>query len=61
MLANFGKEGRPGPIIAKISQEMSTDMIGTTRTYARLREIGADKDNLPRDFSGMGDAGAAVI
>jgi CRP/FNR family transcriptional regulator, cyclic AMP receptor protein len=32
LLANFGKEGRPEPIIAKISQEMLAGMIGTTRS-----------------------------
>ena len=32
ILANFGKEGRPEPIIAKISQETLADMIGTTRS-----------------------------
>jgi CRP/FNR family cyclic AMP-dependent transcriptional regulator len=32
MLANFGKEGRPEPIIAKVSQETLADMIGTTRS-----------------------------
>jgi CRP/FNR family transcriptional regulator, cyclic AMP receptor protein len=31
LLANFGKEGRPEPIIAKISQETLGEMIGTTR------------------------------
>jgi CRP/FNR family transcriptional regulator, cyclic AMP receptor protein len=31
LLANFGKEGKPGPIVGKISQEMLADMIGTTR------------------------------
>lgn len=31
LLANFGKEGRPEPITAKISQEMLAEMIGTTR------------------------------
>ena len=31
LLANFGKEGRPEPIIAKISQGMLAEMIGTTR------------------------------
>ena len=31
LLANFGKEGRPEPVIAKISQETLADMIGTTR------------------------------
>ena len=32
LLANFGKEGRPEPIIAKVSQEMLAEMIGTTRS-----------------------------
>ena len=32
MLAHFGKEGRPEPVIAKISQEMLAEMIGTTRS-----------------------------
>jgi CRP-like cAMP-binding protein len=31
LLANFGKEGRPEPIVAKISQETLAEMIGTTR------------------------------
>ncbi len=32
LLANFGKEGRPEPVIAKVSQETLADMIGTTRS-----------------------------
>jgi CRP-like cAMP-binding protein len=32
LLANFGKEGRPEPIIAKVSQAMLAEMIGTTRS-----------------------------
>jgi CRP-like cAMP-binding protein len=32
LLANFGKEGRPEPMIAKISQETLAEMIGTTRS-----------------------------
>jgi len=32
MLANFGKEGRPEPVIAKVSQELLAEMIGTTRS-----------------------------
>jgi CRP/FNR family cyclic AMP-dependent transcriptional regulator len=32
LLANFGKEGRPEPIIAKISQQTLAEMIGTTRS-----------------------------
>jgi CRP/FNR family transcriptional regulator, cyclic AMP receptor protein len=31
LLANFGKDGRPEPVIAKISQETLAEMIGTTR------------------------------
>ena len=32
LLANFGREGEPEPILAKISQETLADMIGTTRS-----------------------------
>jgi CRP/FNR family transcriptional regulator, cyclic AMP receptor protein len=32
LLANFGKEGEPEPILAKISQETLAEMIGTTRS-----------------------------
>jgi CRP-like cAMP-binding protein len=32
LLANFGKEGQPEPIIAQISQETLAEMIGTTRS-----------------------------
>ena len=31
ILANFGMEGKPEPVIAKVSQEMLAEMIGTTR------------------------------
>jgi CRP/FNR family cyclic AMP-dependent transcriptional regulator len=45
LLANFGKEGRPEPIIAKISQETLADMIGTTRSRVsffmnKFRQLG---------------------
>jgi CRP/FNR family transcriptional regulator, cyclic AMP receptor protein len=45
ILAKFGKEGRPEPVIAKISQEMLADMIGTTRSRVsffmnRFRKLG---------------------
>src|SRR2546427_6397412 len=45
LLANFGKDGRPEPIIAKISQETLADMIGTTRSRVsffmnKFRELG---------------------
>ena len=32
LLANFGKEGRPEPLITKVSQETLAEMIGTTRS-----------------------------
>ena len=32
LLANFGKEGKPEPVIAKIGQETLAEMIGTTRS-----------------------------
>src|ERR1700724_3764137 len=45
LLANFGKEGRPEPIIAKISQETLAEMVGTTRSRVsffmnRFRQLG---------------------
>jgi len=36
LLANFGKEGRPEPIVGKISQETLAEMIGTTRARVSL-------------------------
>ena len=32
LMANFGKEGRPEPVIAKVNQETLAEMIGTTRS-----------------------------
>ena len=32
LLANFGKDGKPGAVIPKISQETLAEMIGTTRS-----------------------------
>ena len=32
LMANFGKEGRPQLVIAKVSQEILAEMIGTTRS-----------------------------
>ena len=32
ILANFGKEGKPEPVLGKIKQEMLAEMIGTTRS-----------------------------
>src|ERR1700692_1307933 len=36
LLANFGKEGRPEPILAKISQGTLAEMIGTKRSRVRF-------------------------
>jgi len=32
LMANFGKEGRPEPVIAKVSQATLAEMVGTTRS-----------------------------
>jgi CRP/FNR family transcriptional regulator, cyclic AMP receptor protein len=45
LLANFGKEGRPEPVVAKITQETLAEMIGTTRSRVshfmnRFRQAG---------------------
>jgi len=45
LLANYGSEGKPEPIIAKISQETLAEMIGTTRSRVsffmnRFRKLG---------------------
>jgi CRP-like cAMP-binding protein len=36
LMANFGKEGKPEPVIAKISQETLAEMIGTTRSRVSM-------------------------
>ena len=45
LLANFGKEGRPEPIIANVSQATLAEMIGTTRSRVshfmnKFRQLG---------------------
>jgi CRP-like cAMP-binding protein len=45
ILANFGKEGKPEPIIPPINQEMLAEMIGTTRSRVsffmnKFRQLG---------------------
>jgi len=45
LMANFGQESKPIPLIAKMSQETLADMIGTTRSRVsfflnRFRELG---------------------
>jgi CRP/FNR family transcriptional regulator, cyclic AMP receptor protein len=31
LMANFGKEGKPEPVVPKLNQETLAEMIGTTR------------------------------
>jgi CRP/FNR family cyclic AMP-dependent transcriptional regulator len=50
LLANFGKDQKPEPVIAKISQEMLAEMIGTTRARVsffmnKFRKLGFIKYN----------------
>jgi CRP-like cAMP-binding protein len=45
ILANYGKEDRPDPIVPKINQEMLAEMIGTSRTHVnhfmnKFRQLG---------------------
>ena len=45
LMPNFGKESKPIPLIAKLSQETLAEMIGTTRSRVsffmnRFREMG---------------------
>jgi CRP-like cAMP-binding protein len=45
LMANFGQESKPVPLIAKMSQEVLAEMIGTTRSRVsfflnRFRELG---------------------
>ena len=45
LLANFGKEGKPEPVVAKISQDRLAAMIGTTRSRVssfmnKFRQLG---------------------
>jgi len=50
LLAHFGKEGKPEPVIAKVSQETLAEMIGTTRSRVnffmnKFRKLGFLKYN----------------
>jgi len=50
LLANFGKEGRPEPIVGTFSQETLAEMIGTTRSRVsffmnKFRKLGFIKYN----------------
>ena len=45
LLANFGKEGKPEPILVNVNQEMLAEMIGTTRSRVnhfmnKFRQLG---------------------
>ena len=45
LMANFGKDGSPEPVITKVSQETLADMIGTTRSRVshfmnKFRQLG---------------------
>jgi CRP-like cAMP-binding protein len=57
LLANFGKEGSPTPLIAKISQETLAEMIGTTRSRVsffmnKFRKLGFIDYNGDSDLKG---------
>ena len=46
LMANFGKEGKPEPIIPKISQETLAEIVGTTRSRVstfmnKFRQLGS--------------------
>src|SRR5579872_4698728 len=50
LMANFGKESKPEPVIAKISQETLAEMVGTTRSRVsmfmnKFRRLGFIKYN----------------
>jgi CRP/FNR family cyclic AMP-dependent transcriptional regulator len=61
LLANFGKQGVPAPVIAKISQETLAEMIGTTRSRVsffmnKFRKMGFIEYN-----GGVGDNGGIEV
>src|SRR5208282_1830205 len=50
LLANFGKEGGPEPVVGKFSQELLAEMVGTTRSRVsqfmnKFRKLGYIKYN----------------
>jgi CRP/FNR family cyclic AMP-dependent transcriptional regulator len=50
LMANFGKEGTPLPVIPQISQETLAEIVGTTRSRIsffmnRFRKLGLIKYN----------------
>ena len=59
LLANFGKEGKPEPVIPQISQETLAEIVGTTRSRVsffmnRFRNLGFI------DYSGQFSGGLEV-
>jgi CRP/FNR family cyclic AMP-dependent transcriptional regulator len=59
LLANFGKEGKPEPVIPKMSQETLAEIVGTTRSRVsffmnRFRKMGFIQ------YSGKYDSGLEV-
>lgn len=59
LLANFGKEGKPEPVIPKISQETLAEIVGTTRSRVsffmnRFRKLGFIK------YSGKNASGLEI-
>jgi len=59
LLANFGKEGKPEPVIPKISQETLAEIVGTTRSRVsffmnRFRKMGFIQ------YNGQFDSGLEV-
>ena len=39
LLARYGKEGQPEPIVGKISQETLAELVGTTREQHAIRQV----------------------
>ena len=67
LMAHFGKEGKPDPVIAKISQETLAEMIGTTRSRVsffmnKFRKLGFIEYNgkLRSDSSDSSDSGMRI-
>jgi CRP/FNR family cyclic AMP-dependent transcriptional regulator len=66
LLANFGKEGRPEPIIAKVSQETLAEMIGTTRSRVsffmnKFRRLGFISYNGPTESKGQMEIHSSLL
>jgi CRP-like cAMP-binding protein len=58
LMADFGKEGKPEPVIAKISQETLAEMVGTTRSRVstfmnKFRKLGFIQCNGDLEVCGL--------